>query len=288
MPDKQNVSKKRGRRTKEEYYQTKQIDNVLLENDYSIFLPISLDECLHNPNIDMTLQIMSSTPVISGYSPEKSNLEYSEINKEIKNSIEPISENPIYKEEIHTEKHTLEKEYYDMTLISNEKTNMTYDKSSICCWWCCHTFNTKPVHLPVSFKKDSFKVIGIFCSFSCCYSYMKNDRKYYKNTHLLNYLFKTQTNKKGTISEYVNPAPPRESLKIFGGPLDIIDFRNNSSEYILNNFPMTYLPSQLEKNTKKDTRQKFFAKILPASTKVKKPVNLPDNSLGKILGIITN
>lgn len=282
-----SIPKKRGRRTKEEYYQTKQIDNVQLEHDFSIFLPVSIDECLHNPNIDMTLEIMSSTPVISGYLPEKNNLEYSELKDEINDSINPVQSVPFHHEEIHNENFILEKDYYEMSLI-NKIEDLSYVKSSISCWWCCHTFTTQPIHLPVSFKKDMFKVLGIFCSFSCCYTYMKNDKKYYKNLHLLNYMFKTQTKKKGVMSDYISPAPPRESLKIFGGPLEIKDFRNSNSEYVLNHYPMLYLPSQLEKNTKKKLEQKTFAKILPASTKIKKPLNLPDNSLGKILGIITN
>lgn len=274
------VPKKRGRRTKEEYYQTKQVDNVIIEDDISIFLPISIDECFHNPNIDMNIQIMSSTPTLLGYTFEKSILEYSEINN-TKEYILPVEETPVYTEDFQKESSCIVKEYYDLTLIKNK--DSFYKKSSIACWWCCHKFDSQPVHLPVSLKKNIYKVVGIFCSYSCCFSYMKKDSKYSKNIYLLNYLFREQTDKKEVLSEAIVPAPPRESLKLFGGPLTIEKFRETTSIYCLNNYPMIYLPSQLEKTTKNKTEQKYF-KILP-SKKIKKTVDLPNNSLSKILGI---
>lgn len=276
-----SVPKKRGRRTKEEYYQTKQIDNVVIEEDVSIFLPISLEECFHNPNIDMTIEIMSGTPTLLGYTPEKTILDYSEIISDIKEYIVPVDENPVYTEDFQQDSICIVKEYYDITLL--KENDSFHKKSSIACWWCCHTFDTPPIHLPVSLKKNIYKVLGIFCSYSCCFSYMKKDSKYSKNMHLLNYLFREQTGKKEVLSQSIVPAPPRESLKLFGGPLTIQEFRDTSSIYSLNNYPMIYLPSQLEKTTKNKTEQKYF-KILP-SKKIKKTVDLPNNSLSKILGI---
>jgi hypothetical protein len=275
------IPKKRGRRTKEEYYQSKKIDNVVIEQDVSIFLPISLEECFHNPNIDMTIEIMSGTPTLLGYSPEKSILDYSELSINLKEYITPVSETPVYIEDLQQDSISITKEYYDITLI--KENDSFHKKSSIACWWCCHNFDTPPIHLPVCLKKNIYKVLGIFCSYSCCFSYMKNDSKYSQNMHLLNYLFRNQTGKKEVLSRSIVPAPPREALKLFGGPLTIKEFRENSSIYSLNNYPMIYLPSQLEKTTKNKTEQKYF-KILP-SKNIKKTVDLPNNSLSKILGI---
>lgn len=275
-----DTPKKRGRRTKEEYYQTKQIDTVLSEDDLSIFLPITLNDCLHNPNIDMNIEIMSTTPGISAYSPEKT-IQYSEIKKDI-NVLNPVSKKNIHSSEAPSEKGMVKTEIFDLTL--NKEKDCSYTKSSIACWWCCHTFDSQPVHLPIALKKDIYNVIGVFCSYSCCLSYMKYDRRYSKNIFLLNYMFRDQIGRKLNVSGSITPAPPRESLNLFGGPLSITEFREKGTLYEINNYPMTYLPSHLEKTTVKKADEKFF-KILPSSQKVKKPVILPNNSLGKILGI---
>src|SRR4029079_16243870 len=56
-------------------------------------------------------------------------------------------------------------------------------KVNIACWWCCHTFDTYPIPAPLKYdtKKEVFKVIGCFCSFSCSRAYVYSPKTYYYN-----------------------------------------------------------------------------------------------------------
>lgn len=94
------------------------------------------------------------------------------------------------------------------------------------CWWCCFPFTTRPIPLATNYSKGNFKVLGNFCSFNCAKTYLL---KTYKDINLISlnvFLYRQMTGRK----EYTEiiPAPPRESLKIFGGPLTIDDFRKAS------------------------------------------------------------
>jgi hypothetical protein len=100
------------------------------------------------------------------------------------------------------------------------------------CFWCCHTFNWVPCILPISYDvyNNIYSCEGNFCSPECGLSHLYADNKIPDsikwNRHaLLNHmyaeLYKTRT---------LSPAPPRSLLRLFGGPLDIEQYR----DYITN------------------------------------------------------
>jgi len=102
------------------------------------------------------------------------------------------------------------------------------DKCDICCWWCCHKFDNIPCTLPTKYDplRKRFTFTGIFCSWNCSKSYnnnMSDHKRYERNTFLcllIQQLYNIET------SLRISPAPPRECLKMFGGYLDIEQFRN--------------------------------------------------------------
>ncbi len=98
------------------------------------------------------------------------------------------------------------------------------------CWWCCFPFDTRPVPLALHYtKRGAFKVIGNFCSFNCSRAYMKSR---YNSCNLIScnsFLYKKMTGKNIPV---IVPAPPREMLKIFGGPYTIEEFRKASVQLI--------------------------------------------------------
>jgi hypothetical protein len=114
---------------------------------------------------------------------------------------------------------------------------------------------------------------------------MKSIPKLSKEIYLLNYLFRDSTGKKGVILDHINPAPPRESLKLFGGNLSIEEFRENSSIMTINNNVTIYKKSNLQKVTKIQEPQKIARVLPPSKIHTNTKVNIPNNSLGKILGI---
>lgn len=96
------------------------------------------------------------------------------------------------------------------------------------CHWCCHTFpqNEKPVMVPTKRIGDSFVATGHFCSYSCAASaifdqHFENNTAWTQYQHL-NDLYAMEGGKNGPVTR----APPRTALTMFGGSMDINEFRN--------------------------------------------------------------
>jgi len=107
-------------------------------------------------------------------------------------------------------------------------------KTDVWCWWCCHPFDTVPIGLPVHYdeKVKRFRVKGVFCSFSCMVAYRHaHEHKKHSNQvdQLILSLYKQITGSL-KIESTLRPAPPRCSLKCFGGKLEIEEFRNVHKE----------------------------------------------------------
>lgn len=120
--------------------------------------------------------------------------------------------------------------------------------TSIACYWCCHNFINSPFGIPVSYDKNEFKVYGCFCSLECAaaYNFKSNDSvdEVWERYNLINLLSRKMGKK--TI---IKPSPDRLALKMFGGFLDIEDFRKytETNKIIHLNFPpMTSLTQQIE------------------------------------------
>lgn len=136
--------------------------------------------------------------------------------------------------------------------------------TSVCCWWCCHSFSSVPIGIPVYYDKsiNKFRVKGIFCSFSCMISY-KNEKRLYNVDYNIKFLYSKLT---GTnlLQSKLKPAPCRSTLKMFGGQLSIEEFRNNFVEnkiYKMVEYPMFISNDYMEeidiKNIKKVNHKLF-------------------------------
>lgn len=139
---------------------------------------------------------------------------------------------------------TIYNNYILPTMLDTNKIKST--KTDICCWWCCYQFDTQPICAPVKYipSKDIFKVIGCFCSFNCAKAHMLSIKA--TDISLISFLQK-KINGKYTKFE---KAPPKEILKKFGGSVSINEYRDSFTNVISFNkidYPMSYIPSQLEK-----------------------------------------
>jgi len=98
----------------------------------------------------------------------------------------------------------------------------------ICCWWCCHTFENIPCTIPTRYDslRKRFTYMGIFCSWNCSKAYNLNmtDHKRYERGELITFMVQQLYGIEVAIN--IKPAPPRETLNIFGGYLTITEFRN--------------------------------------------------------------
>ena len=110
-------------------------------------------------------------------------------------------------------------------ILSRTKT-ATYGPTTSC-FWCCHPFPWKPSVIPVSYDayENMYTCEGHFCSPECAMANIYSDPSLSDisrwNRHaLLSDLYRSMYSERDLI-----PAPPRGTLRMFGGPLDIEQFR---------------------------------------------------------------
>jgi len=102
-------------------------------------------------------------------------------------------------------------------------------KCDILCWNCCHPFTTPPVPLPVSYdeRRDSFHVMGNFCSWACAKAYSR-DYVMSGASRGSQAMALTLLRKRATRdSSPLVAAPPRILLKAFGGYMSIDEYRTS-------------------------------------------------------------
>ena len=142
--------------------------------------------------------------------------------------------------------------------------NLLYDiegehypsSTSIKCWWCSHSFDVCPIGLPIKHEEGRFSAVGIFCSYNCACSFLFSENLYQDRLwhcySLLNDLYKKSHE---GLSQKIRLAPPKQALKIFGGYMDIEDFRHsnlrNDRAFRMLLPPMTMVIPQVEETTLK-------------------------------------
>ena len=104
--------------------------------------------------------------------------------------------------------------------IGNETMSLP-ESTSACCFWCSGQFEGRPVVIPTQEEYGVYTVYGNFCTISCGLAYLLNEhidpQVRWERQALLHRMYKQVEN--------VQPAPPRESLKFFGGCLSHSQFR---------------------------------------------------------------
>ena len=97
------------------------------------------------------------------------------------------------------------------------------DTTDIACFWCAHSFEHQPCVIPEREVDMVYMVYGNFCSPECGISYLLTEgldpHVRWERMALLHRIYDSQ----GTGRIF--PAPARESLKLFGGPMSIDIFR---------------------------------------------------------------
>lgn len=98
-------------------------------------------------------------------------------------------------------------------------------KKGVCCWHCCHPFNSAPVPYCVEYdpKREVFSVFGIFCTFACAKAYVIEKTTFSSGELLMLLEFMA---KKCFGCNSITVAPPRHRLMMFGGDLAIGQFRS--------------------------------------------------------------
>ena len=94
------------------------------------------------------------------------------------------------------------------------------------CFWCCHVFNWNPCVLPVSYDayKNVYTCEGNYCSPECALAFLYKETSTDSVVWHRHSLLRTMYSKL-YINRELSPAPPRTLLRMFGGPLDIEQYR---------------------------------------------------------------
>lgn len=144
----------------------------------------------------------------------------------------------------------------EVILLKEQKLNKKIYKlenskiDNILCWWCCHPFDNQVYGIPIKKENDIYITKGFFCSLNCSKSYNLSDNIIFKekqNRNILINMLNTELNNNGKYVD-VKESPQRETLKLFGGHLDINDFRENKKNYKLIYPPIITITPDLEEN----------------------------------------
>lgn len=121
------------------------------------------------------------------------------------------------------------KEYGSKSILVDDSTTNSGPKelasdTGISCLWCCENFSGRPCIIPSHVINDIWQVYGNFCTPQCSMAYLISEQidthTRWERIALLNRLYTTFT------CGRIYPAPPRETMKRFGGKLSIDEFRS--------------------------------------------------------------
>lgn len=127
----------------------------------------------------------------------------------------------------HVQKAPLRKEYGPTTLLvqfaSSKTTQQLPTETTVGCFWCCESFEGCPCVIPMRIVENTWNVYGNFCTPQCAMAYLLSEildtHTRWERIALLNRLYNDSTNGR------VYPAPAREVLSKFGGPMSSEEFR---------------------------------------------------------------
>jgi hypothetical protein len=103
------------------------------------------------------------------------------------------------------------------------------EKTEIACFWCCHSFPSAPCAIPSHILDEIWYMYGNFCSPECSTAYLFKERidnhVQWERYALLNSLYAEDAQIPHGSPCGIRPAPPREVLRMFGGSMDISEYR---------------------------------------------------------------
>jgi len=120
------------------------------------------------------------------------------------------------------------KDYGNSTLLveysNSSKTHELPSETTVACFWCCENFAGRPCIIPSHVIDEVWQVYGNFCTPQCSMAYLISElldtHTRWERIALLNRLYSS------FINGRIYPAPPRETMKRFGGPISSEEFHS--------------------------------------------------------------
>ena len=155
----------------------------------------------------------------------------------------------------------------------------TYSNNTAC-FWCCHAFGWKASVLPISYDayENMYACEGHFCSPECAMAYLYADSSLSDITRWTRHALLTDMYRKMYATRELTQAPPRTTLRMFGGPLDIEQFRQytaNSEDMVAVQLPplRLFIPTMNVQGPVRDVK-KFVALSQETVDKASKELRL--------------
>ena len=115
-----------------------------------------------------------------------------------------------------------------------EDYNIKMNTNNSVCWNCCHCINNEVLSQPIKYENNVFTTVGNFCGYSCISRYIidsnESSENIFNKLSTLNLYYNIKNN---TKSKSVTPAPSKLVLKMFGGYMDIEEYRIKNQEYLI-------------------------------------------------------
>lgn len=227
-------------------------------SSYDITTPVDDSTCANNQpddesvivRLNISSDVLKTNDVVSGSNIEEQPYAY---NHDTYNNISNIADILNCQEDAPNGQKSKNEGNAKVINVLNEfaeknKNNEWPTNTSISCYWCVHRFENAPFGIPINYKNGTFEVFGCFCSLECAtahnFSENRSHDEMWERYQLIN-MMSRQMN----LGNIVRCAPPRLSLKMFGGNMDIETFRNMGKNNKLMNVnfpPMTSITQQLE------------------------------------------
>jgi len=98
------------------------------------------------------------------------------------------------------------------------------------CWWCCHNIDGAILNLPLKYDehRKHFTTLGYFCSWECMKAFSIDEYGINRGGLINSNIAIMRREMEGKLS-MTRRAPSRFLLDVFGGPLSIQEFRNNTN-----------------------------------------------------------
>ncbi len=129
-------------------------------------------------------------------------------------------------------KSKLPNQYSEKLMVLFQDSNRTQQlptRTDVACFWCCHNFSTGPVAIPSHILDEVWYMYGNFCSPECAVAYLFKEKidthTQWERYALLNSLYHEDAELPVGHPKGIRPAPPREVLRMFGGSMDISEYR---------------------------------------------------------------
>jgi len=196
-----------------------------------VHLPIKPEEITFDKTPSMLTYDPSIPDLPTPY--EESTSEYAFLEASVVPSVTPILtvEEPVKKESTVIKSRT-PSHYSEKLMVQYQESNRLQQlpqKTEIACFWCCHTFDTPPCAIPAHILDEVWHMYGNFCSCECAVASLFKEKIdshiQWERYALLNTLYGQDAELPVGSPQGIRPAPPREILRMFGGCMEIGEYR---------------------------------------------------------------